>query len=57
MNIEQILIDKANNLTVHQIKQKYNLSDEVVYAIMWCIDGLTNDEILQRLPQLKSGMK
>ncbi len=57
MNIQGILNDWKDGLTHGGIKDKYNITDEQEFAITLCSDRLSISEIVDRLANLKPGMK
>lgn len=56
MNIQAILNDFYEvGLTINQMRQKYNLTDEQVHAL-WYASNLSITEIADRLALLQDGM-
>lgn len=54
MNIQEILDDcKSERYTHGEIKRKHGLTDPEEFAIAACSNGLTIQEIQQRLPKLR----
>lgn len=54
--IQSIREDYYNGLTHKEFLDKYGISKEVVFAIIYCQQGLTIEQIQARLEQITSGM-
>lgn len=53
MNVQEILKDWKFGLTHKEIKDRHGLTDNEEFAITECSDGLSIQEIQQRLTKLK----
>lgn len=57
MNIREILVDIENGMTDGEVMARHGATKEQVFALRYASDGLTIEQIEERIKSVEPGMK